>query len=183
MELLLAQPIPRRRVVLTHIAVDLVTIPFLCLCVIAGTQLGASAFNLAEKLDVSRFTPALLNAAALMIAISGGTLALSAMSRYRWRVVSIALGATIVMFLVNLLGQLWDVLEPFRPLTVFYYYQAQAIILNDNWTVAVGKGLPGLGEGEFLFKINVVVVLLVMGVLGYGAAVSRFCRRDLPAPL
>src|SRR6516164_2920577 len=36
MELLLAQPISRRQIVLSHIAVDLVTIPLLCLCVFAG---------------------------------------------------------------------------------------------------------------------------------------------------
>jgi ABC-2 type transport system permease protein len=183
MELLLAQPLPRRQVVLTHLAVDLVTIPVICLCVLAGTALGASAFGLGEHIDMGRFPPALLNAAALLFAISGCTMALSAAGRYRWRVVSIALGAALVQFLVNLLGQLWDVLEPFRPLTLFYYYQPQAIILGNRWTVEIGRGLPGLAEGDSLFRINVVLVLVGAGLVGYAVALLSFQKRDLPAPL
>jgi beta-exotoxin I transport system permease protein len=183
MELLLAQPIPRKQIILTHLAVDLVTIPVLCLFVLAGTLLGTTAFGLREQADISRFPPALANAAALMFAISGYTLAISAAGRFRWRVVSIALGATLVQFLLNLLGQLWDVLEPFRPLTVFYYYQPQAIILDQRWTVAIGKGLPGLAEGDYLFRINAIGVLLAVGAVGYVVAWITFRRRDLPAPL
>jgi ABC-2 type transport system permease protein len=183
MELLLAQPIHRREIVLTHLAVDLVTIPIICLCVISGTLLGAAAFGLNEEVDIGRFPPALLNLGALMFALSGITMALSAAGRFRWRVVSIALGATLVQFLVNLLGQLWDVLEPLRPLTVFYYYQPQAIILSERWTAEIGRGLPGLAEGEFLFRINVIVVLVGIGLIGYGIALVTFQKRDLPAPL
>src|SRR5262249_13739372 len=48
MELLLAQPVSRRQVVLSHIAVDLVTIPLLCLCIFAGTSLGIRAVGLQD---------------------------------------------------------------------------------------------------------------------------------------
>jgi ABC-2 type transport system permease protein len=183
MELLLAQPVPRRQVVFTHLVVDLLTIPGLCLCVMLGTLIGVAAFGLDEQVNVARFPPALLNAAAFMFAVSGCTLALSAAGRFRWRVVSIALGTALVMFLVNLLGQLWDVLEPFRPLTLFYYYQPQNIILQERWTIEIGKGLPGFEEGQYLFAINIIVVLLAIGALGYGLALRTFTRRDLPAPL
>src|SRR5437588_3121122 len=40
MELLLAQPLARARVVLAHLCVDLLTIPVLCLSLWAGTCLG-----------------------------------------------------------------------------------------------------------------------------------------------
>jgi ABC-2 type transport system permease protein len=183
MELLLAQPIPRRQVVLTHLAVDLITIPALCASVLLGTLIGTSAFGLRDEAEVHRFPPALLNAAAFIFAVTGCTLALSAAGRFRWRVVSIALGTALVMFLINLLGQLWDVLEPFRPLTVFYYYQPQGIILDERWTVEIGKGLPWLEKGEYLFRINVVAVLLTVGAAGYGLALAIFTKRDLPAPL
>jgi ABC-2 type transport system permease protein len=174
MELLLAQPISRRQVVLSHLAADLVMIPLLCLFIIAGTALGVRAIGLRE-VEVERFAGALFNVAALLFAIGGYTLALSAIGRFRWRVMSVALGVTLVQFLVNLLGQLWDVLEPWRQLTVFYYYQPQAIILHQHWT-AHSVFWP-FGD------VHVVAVLLIVGALGYAVALEAFAQRDLPAPL
>jgi ABC-2 type transport system permease protein len=175
MELLLAQPISRRQVVLSHLGVDLVMIPLLCLFVIAGTMTGTHAVGL-QNIELHRFFAALVNIAALLFAVGGYTLALSALGRLRWRVMSIALGVTLVQFLLNLLGQLWDVLEPWRPLTVFYYYQPQAIILREKWTVKIASWWPG---GE----VNVIVVLLWVGAVGYFVAAAGFARRDVPAPL
>src|SRR5262249_20664933 len=45
MELLLAQPLARWRVVLAHLLVDLITIPVLCLALFAGNGLGARAIT------------------------------------------------------------------------------------------------------------------------------------------
>ena len=175
MELLLAQPISRRQVVLSHLAVDFVTVPLLCLFVILGTLTGTKVVGL-QNVELQRFVASLVNIAALLFAVGGYTLALSAMGRLRWRVMSIALGVTLVQFLLNLLGQLWDVLEPWRPLTVFYYYQPQTIILREKWTVPIASWWPG---GE----VNVIVVLLLVGAIGYGVAAAVFARRDIPAPL
>src|SRR5205823_2216903 len=45
MELLLAQPIPRSRLVMAHLAVDCITIPLLCFSMWAGTWAGAWFFT------------------------------------------------------------------------------------------------------------------------------------------
>ena len=45
MELLLAQPVARYRVVLAHLGVDLVTIPILCLAIWAGNWIGVATFG------------------------------------------------------------------------------------------------------------------------------------------
>ena len=42
---------------------------------------------------------------------------------------------TLVQFLVNLIGQMWDFAALFRPLTIFYYFQPQKVILGQGWTV------------------------------------------------
>ena len=52
---------------------------------------------------------------------------LSALGRFRGRVLGLAVLLTLVQFVINLLGQMWDVLEPLRPLTVFYYYKSLGI--------------------------------------------------------
>lgn len=182
MELLLAQPIARLRLVSTHFIVDLLLIPGLCVCLLLGMALGTSVITL-QNIHLANFPPALLNAAALMFAVSGYTMFFSAIGRFRWRVLSVALGVTLVQFLLNLLGQLWDVLAVARPFTVFYYYQPQTIVLRDEWNVRVGKGVTWLADGHGLFDVNVVLVLVLVGVAGYALALWRFSKRDLPAPL
>src|SRR6516225_11211414 len=48
MELLLAQPVARYRVVLTHLCADLLTLPVLCLSLWFGIWLGISVFEVRE---------------------------------------------------------------------------------------------------------------------------------------
>jgi ABC-2 type transport system permease protein len=176
MELLLAQPLSRWRVVVSHLAVDLLTIPVLCVSLWAGTAVGCEVFGLPgmtadqkPPVDPWRFGPALVNVAALLFAISGYTMAISAAGRFRTRVLGIAVVLTLVQFLINLLGQTWTDIEFLRPFTVFFYYQPQGLILGfDN---VVDEASRNVGT------------LLAVGVMGYVAALVIFCRRDLPAPL
>jgi beta-exotoxin I transport system permease protein len=209
MELLLAQPLSRTRLILAHLGVDTIVIPTLCLSLWAGTCLGtwlvgpihptappdeAPAGVLSFKLgpiqyqspivyrpepespeeqsrrlriDLAAFGPSLWAVGGLLFAISGYTMALSACGRYRWRVLGAAVFVTLVQFLVNVVGQMWDVLEPLRPWTIFYYYQPQDVILGKPWAVI----MPALA------------VLYGVGLAGYATAFLIFTRRDLPAPL
>lgn len=206
MELLLAQPIPRYRVILAHLCVDGLTIPALCLSLWAGTFLGNYLVGPItidpeslkeipvpailgpvpppnpETLEVwpRKFGPGLINTAALIFAVSGCTMWLSARGRFRGRVMGAAVLITLVQFLINVVGQLWDVMAPFRQLTVFYYYQPQQIILENNWMVPIGQGWNG---SQPLLMVNVLVVLCTVGIIGYAGALWSFCQRDLPAPL
>ncbi len=212
MELLLAQPVPRSRVVLAHFCVDLITIPVLCLCLWAGNWIGYWAVGPIRpkpleieqpalelpgglplptpkpvepdpaklRTDPMAFGPALLAVGGLMFAVSGFTMALSARGRFRWRVLGVAVLIFLLMFLVNLIGQMWE--EAFgwaRPLTVFYYYQPQQVILKRQWAVDLAAAW-GLNAGP---AVNGVLVLVAVGAAGYGLALWTFCRRDLPAPL
>jgi ABC-2 type transport system permease protein len=183
MELLLAQPVARWRIIVAHFCVDVIAIPLLCLSLWGGNwlgtwlvgmlQLGAPAESMQKLVDPRAFAPALWNVAALLFAVSGYTMWLSARGRFRGRVMALAVLVTLLQFLVNVVGQLWDTISPLRQLTVFYYYQPQQIILADRWTVAVGNSM----------HVPVLAVLFGVGAIGYGLALWTFCRRDLPAPL
>lgn len=189
MELLLAQPLPRYRVVLAHLAVDLVTIPVLCLSIWGGNWLGISWFGQVEwdapttvstlRVNPCRLAPALVNAAALLFAVGGYTMWLSARGRFRGRVLGVAVLVTLLQFLVNVVGQLWDGAAWLRPFTVFFYYQPQKIILEKRWSVDLGA----VWNLDRPLAVNGPAVLLVVGLLGYGLALWAFSRRDLPAPL
>lgn len=127
-----------------------------------------------ERMEISgrpQF-PALANLAGLMFSLSGITLAFSACGRSRWKVIGWSVLAGLLMFIVNVLGQLWDAAAFLRPISVYYYYQPQKIMLRDEWTAA----LAGM-------QVPVVVVLFLIGAAGYAITLRVFTRRDLPAPL
>jgi ABC-2 type transport system permease protein len=176
MELLLAQPLARWRLVASHFVVDCLTIPILCACLWAGTTLGSHVFDLVamtatdrKPVDPLLFGPALANVGMLLFAISGYTMAISSAGRFRTRVLGIAVVLTLLQFLINLLGQTWQDIEFLRPCTVFYYYQPQGLILDlDGAAAEAWRNL---------------LTLLAVGTVGYAAALAIFCYRDLPAPL
>jgi ABC-2 type transport system permease protein len=208
MELLLSQPIPRNRLIVAHLIVDGLAIPLICLSMFAGMQFGLavagdfvpdySALKNLQKpggapinipipenpapLEVKAMgqLPALANTAALMFALSGFTVALSAMGRSRWKVTGLAVLVVVVMFVANTVGQLWEPVAVVRPLTAFFYYQPQKIMLDGNWFNDLGQGWNG---GKPLLAVPTVGVLIAVGAIGYAVALRVFARRDLPAPL
>ena len=208
MELLLSQPIPRPRLILAHLIVDCVVIPLLCLSLFAGTQFGLAVagdfipdytaiknlqkpggvpipFPIPENpppLEVKAMgqLPALANTAALMFALSGFTIALSAAGRSRWKVTGVAVVVVVVMFVGNTVGQLWEPAAFARPFTAFFYYQPQKIMLDGNWFTDLGQGWNGKRP---LLAVPAAGVLFAVGAIGYAVALRIFTRRDLPAPL
>jgi ABC-2 type transport system permease protein len=198
MELLLAQPLRRNRVILAHLAVDALVLPLLALSLWFGTTLGAilagpfeissskfQMFNISLDIDAAtlsiapeRFFPSVLNIAGLLFAVSGMTMWLSSGGRSRNRVIGVAVLLLLVQILVNLLGQLYAPLDPYRPFTVFYYYQPQLISLQDRWTVE-----PGWVWFGWTVRLPFVLVLFGVGAAGYFRAWRKFEARDIPAPL
>ena len=194
MELLLSQPVPRNRLILAHLLVDLLAIPLLCGCILLGTQTGLALigpfdvdYSVLQKLpkqvqavvkpgpptlDVSaaRQWLGVVNLAALMFALSGLTMLVSSAGRSRWRTMAAAGLLTVGMFVGNVVGQLWDAASFVRPATAFFYYTPQKVWLKGDWT-ADGTTVPG------------AAVLLAVGAVGYLLALRVFTRRDLPAPL
>jgi ABC-2 type transport system permease protein len=200
MELLMAQPVRRYQLVFSYLILDWIVIPILCLAMWSGTFLGTwlvGPFSLgaeelkrlpfpvtvdpeAVQIDPWAMGPSLLNTAALLFAISGFTIWVSSRGRARWKVLGVAISVILVQFLINVLGQLWDVIAVLRPFTVFYYYQPQQIALKGRWTVDLGMVWSSQFAG---YSLNVIAVLVAVGAIGYAMAFWKFCRRDLPAPL
>jgi ABC-2 type transport system permease protein len=104
---------------------------------------------------------------------------LSALGRYRWRVTGLAVLLALVQFIVNLVGQMWDQASWVRPLSIFYYFRPQQVILYGDWCVT----LPEWNNHKALFRLPMPLVLYGVGLLGYVLALWTFRRRDLPAPL
>ncbi len=197
MELLLAQPIRRSFLVLAHLIVDLVAIPCLCISLWAGLYLGTIFVGPLQpdvdmykdfpvvlqeidpavlEMDVRSFGWPLVNVGALMFALSGLTMALSSLERSRWRVIGGASAVLVLLFVFNIIGQIWESAAILRPLSLFYYYQPQNIALRGVWTVSLEPwGLDA--------EVLAVGVLFALGVIGYVIALRVFMNRDIPAPL
>ena len=203
MELLLSQPVPRDRLIFAHLIVDLLVLPILCSANLAGTQFGLWAvgdfvvdYSAIAKMGLPGVNPnrskeilevsakdqwgAAVGLTALMFAISGITMLFSACGRSRWRVIGWAVLTVLVMFILNVLGQLWDEIAFLRPLSIFYYYQPQNIWLHRDWLLDLGEVWNG---GKPMFQIPPVVLLFAVGTAGYFFALRVFTKRDLPSPL
>lgn len=176
MELLMAQPVPRRTLILAHFTVDMMVLPLLCLSIWLGGVTGLYFVDMLNPADeflrVNPFLilPALVFHALLVFSLSGVSLWFSAAGRFRYRVLGLTVLGALLMFLTNILGQLWDAIQYSRFLTVFYYFDPQTIILDRRW----------YADPLLWFKLS---VLLGLGITGYVMALRTFCRRDLPAPL
>jgi ABC-2 type transport system permease protein len=229
MELLLAQPLARSRLILAHFLLDLATIPLLCLSLWAGNWIGAWAISpirvetpvlkpataspeylvemgpfrvrvvdplrksgpprtsaeddrkMQERLRVEpmQFAPALILVAGLIFAVCGLTMWLSAAGRFRWRVLGWAVFLTLLQFLLNLLGQMWDAAAWVRPLTLFYYYQPQQVILGGGWYVTLSEW----NGNQPLLNVPMPLVLFAVGLIGYLMALRTLVHRDIPSPI
>jgi ABC-2 type transport system permease protein len=120
------------------------------------------------------------NLAALIFAMSGVGLLISAGGRNRWRTTGWAVLLVLGMFVLNVIAQLWEPLAFTRPLTLFFYYQPHKHWLNDDWAADVGA-CWGMGEGQL--TVPAVPLLLAVGAAGYAVGWWVFRKRDLPAPL
>ncbi len=177
MELLLAQPIRRTQLIVAHLLVDAIVFPSLCVVMWLGTYCGTWWMGLqtlpppTQSVDPMRFLPALMCVCGLLFAHSGVTMAISSLGRQRARVWGWAITIFLCMFLINVLGQIWDdQIGWIRPYTVHYHYLPQGIILHADWYNSREAWLH-------------LLVLSGVGAVGYAFAWVTFCRRDLPAPL
>lgn len=171
MELLLAQPIARWKIITTHLLYDLLTLPLLFLSMFLGAWLGLTMIPI-EGVTLHGYSTIILHGFALCFALTGLMTFLSSLSRSRNRVLAWGTGMILIFFLLHFLGQLWEPLAPWRPLSLFYYYQPQQILLQQASTINVW-GLQTSG----------MPILLGIGIVGYLAAIVVFQKKDIPSPL
>ncbi|MHB8958030.1 MAG: ABC transporter permease subunit [Candidatus Limnocylindrales bacterium] len=158
LELLLANPVPRWRIVIEKAlgAAALAAV----LCAGVWVALAAAAQLIDVDIALERVAAALASVWLLACAIGAVAMLVGALTGRRTMSIAVALGAAILGFFLNALAPLSDVLEPWRALSPHYHY-----IGYDP----LGNGLD-LGHALVLAAISVVMVAL---------AAFAFERRDL----
>ena len=179
MEVMLAQPVRRIEVLLSHAGITLFGSLFLALSVWLGLYTGLAKFELMEEPTGRLFFPATSNLFALGVALSGITTLLSSVDRYRTRTIGIAVGFLLIQVVLALIAvsanEDWawvkwtTMISAFQPQILTYRFWPEEFLTG-----------PG-GSWEMLWHYD--GTLIGIGAVCYIAAAIIFCRRDLPAPL
>jgi beta-exotoxin I transport system permease protein len=163
LEVLLARPIERRTLWLTHLAV---TVGFVAACVaaiVAGNVAGAVAFGVADELRAPDLVLAWANEALLFAAIGAVGLAASVSSDRLGPALGVTLAVVIAGYAIEILGTLWPDAAWLRPASLFYYFQPIDLL-----------------AGEADLADFVVLTAVAAGAAAW--AWWYFPRRDLAAP-
>ena len=128
LELVLARPVPRWRIVAEKFAALAVATGFLGLVLWASLALGAAPVGL----DIGSSA---LAAATLMVVLLGlvfGALALfiGCLTGKRGLALGVSTAVTVAMYLLDLYASISEAVEPFRGLSPFYYYDAAVPLRN-----------------------------------------------------
>ncbi len=158
MDLLLANPLPRWRIVVEKSAAFVIGTIVIGIGMWVGAAAGAAAVGV--DLDLGLVGQAIASSCLLGFALGGVALAIGAITGRRWLAAGVALMITIAGFFLNGLGALVDWIEPWRPISPFYHYIANDPLSN------------GLDAGHAL-------VLVAWALVGGVVAVVAFERRDL----
>jgi ABC-2 type transport system permease protein len=158
LDLLLSHPIRRWRVVVEKWTA--LVVASVAICLLAALFLIVGAVVAGETEDLARLLLATLDI--VPITLASGTFALLASVALRGRRLAITLAVVLVIgsWFVDSLGKMVEVLKPYRPLTLFHYYNGGSILL---------------GGGDW----GNVGVLLGLSILFLAASLVAFQRRDI----
>lgn len=158
LDLLLANPLRRRRVVIEKFAA--LVIATLIVAFIFWVGLSAGARIAGVDLSLVRMAEATLSAVLLGIAFGTLALALSCASGRRGLSTGVTSALAVLAYFLNSLAPLVKQLQPYRKLSLFYYYISADPLRN------------GLDPGHAALLLGLAIVFLVIGI----AALER---RDL----
>jgi ABC-2 type transport system permease protein len=153
MEVLLAQPVSRRRVVLEKLAAIAAAVVLLGLVLWLALWLGA----LASGMDISagRLGAAVVSSVLLALAFTALALLVGAATGRRTLAIGVAAVVALAAYVLDSIAVLVDELEAVQPLSPFYLYRAAEPLRNGLDPVhalallALGLGLASLAAPAF----------------------------------
>lgn len=157
----LTTPIPRARYLLASITTQL-----FCLIVLAALLVAAIFVGdlfIVPNFDMGRVALAGVHSVAFGAAIAGVATLLAVIFLDRGQAAGLSAGILVVMYLLNVLGQLAPDVDGLARLSAFHYFQL--------------RGLIGTGS----YPIGDTLLFTFVAVAGWALALVLFRRRDLVA--
>lgn len=160
LDLLLANPVSRRRVVVDKLGALAAEVTLLSLVLWVALVVGAEAVDM--DVPATRLGAATIGAGLLAVVFGAVAVLVGAATGRRGVAVGVASAGAVAAYLVNSLAALVDALEPIQNVSPFYHYAAADPLRH------------GLAPGHVAFLVVLAAVTAVL-------AVVAFDRRDLAA--
>jgi ABC-type transport system involved in multi-copper enzyme maturation permease subunit len=173
MEMLLAQPLRRLSVVVSHTAVTLAGVAAIALAAWAGVALGLTLSAFDEPPAWSKFGPATFSYVGLGVFITGAATLTSALARTRAQAVGIVVGVYVVEIIFMIVGRTSQRFGWLSWLSILTAYEPTMLTLR----------LEGGSDAAWTMYGQYNGCLFGLGALLLALAAAIFCRRDVPAPL
>jgi ABC-2 type transport system permease protein len=161
LDVVLSTPIDRTRYLLSSIATQVIGVAVLSLVMVAAI-LGGD-FLIVPNFPTDRVLLSAFHAAAFGVAVAGPATLAAVVLLDRGRAAGILAGILILMYLLNVVGQLAPDFDAVTQLSAFHYFNLKALI----------------SDGTYPFVDS--IVFAVAGVTGWVLAIVAFRRRDLAA--
>lgn len=160
--LTLARPVSRRAAYAARVIGLLALSAGLGLAGILGSWIGTVVVDLPSGTGLREYAALFAGSALLAWAVGGMVLGVSAASSTTGRVVGWATAVLVVLYFIDYFAEIWSVLEPLGPYSIFRYFDPVAALV----------------EGRIPL-VN-VVVLGSVGTIAILIGLLVFERRDLP---
>jgi ABC-2 type transport system permease protein len=160
LDLMLANPLSRRRLVVDKLAALAIEVVLLALVLWLSLLVGVEVVGM--NVSAAHLAAATASAALLAIAFGAIALLLGAASGHRALAIGVTAAGAVAAYLVNSLAALVDFLEPVREASPFYHYVASDPLRD------------GLALSHVAFLVGLALVAAVLAALA-------FDRRDLAA--
>jgi ABC-2 type transport system permease protein len=167
LEMLLAQPIRRISLIITHAVASTLGALALALAAWGGTCAGLATVTLAGSVEARDFLPGALNLFGLMVCLGGLSTLVSSWETLRWRVIGVVAGVYVLSLIIKIVARMVSWLDWMMYVTFLGAFEPQSLAISpvDAW--------------QRLCVMNGVLVGL--GLAAYALAAVVFEHRDLPA--
>lgn len=173
MEMLLAQPVRRVDVVVSHTGVGLAGVVVVASATWLAMLSGLATLDFGEGITTTTYLPAYFNLLSVGVFFLGTATLASAVVNARSQAVALIVGFYVVEFTCRVMGMLSPQVAWLKRITFMSLYQPTLLTIGTQTDPATYRPL--------LWQYNVTLTLLGLGAIGVAAVI--FCRRDLPAPL
>ena len=173
MELLLAQPIRRIDVLVSHAVVTLLGSAVLATFAWLGTYVGVVTITLEEEVSYWDYLPAALNLFCLGVFVAGLSMFASSFDRNRGRTIGLVVGIYVLQVVIKTVGMLAEDLRWLGQWSALSNFEPQILVSR----------LHGDPQSVWSVLWQYNGPLLYLGLAGFILSGVVFCRRDVPAPL
>jgi len=173
MEMLLAQPVRRRTMVTSHVAVTVLGVAMIALAAWLGTVVGIATIDFDEPSAARVYLPAAANLFSIGVFMAGAATLASALGGSRAHAVAIFVAFYVVEITCKILGLLASRMAWLKKLTFLAAYEPTILTI----------GLQRTPEQHWPLFWQYNAILLGLGIASLVVAMTIFCHRDVPAPL